>query len=225
MGIMTPVDKKVLSVPINECGEPLVDIKNTNNMQYGQPPECKETAKCYTMMRQSVYTKLLEAQSLLPGGLKFRLYEGLRSIEVQNFLFENELRRVKFLNPLLSDTKLHIEASKLISPVINLDGSKNIPPHSTGAAVDVEIIDCSGQVIDCGMEIKDWKKVPLELCFTDNDLLSDETRANKSMLSNVMKSAGFVNYPGEWWHWSYGDRYWAYNTGNSEAIYGTVVDV
>jgi len=37
-----------------------------------------------------------------------------------------------------------------------------------------------------------------------------------------MTVAGFVNYPTEWWHWSYGDRYWAYATHRSAAIYGPV---
>jgi hypothetical protein len=35
-------------------------------------------------------------------------------------------------------------------------------------------------------------------------------------------SAGLVNYPTEWWHWSYGDRYWALLTGADHAIYGPV---
>jgi hypothetical protein len=26
-----------------------------------------------------------------------------------------------------------------------------------------------------------------------------------------MQAHGFVNYPTEWWHFSYGDRYWAYH--------------
>jgi hypothetical protein len=29
-----------------------------------------------------------------------------------------------------------------------------------------------------------------------------------------------VNYPTEWWHWFYGDRYWAMSTGGSHARYG-----
>ena len=29
----------------------------------------------------------------------------------------------------------------------------------------------------------------------------------------VLSAAGLVNYPTEWWHWSYGDRYWALATG------------
>jgi zinc D-Ala-D-Ala dipeptidase len=29
-----------------------------------------------------------------------------------------------------------------------------------------------------------------------------------------------VNYPTEWWHWSYGDRYWAYQSGARAARFG-----
>ena len=35
-----------------------------------------------------------------------------------------------------------------------------------------------------------------------------------------MTATGFVNYPSEWWHWSYGDRYWAFIAGPSHARYG-----
>jgi D-alanyl-D-alanine dipeptidase len=35
-----------------------------------------------------------------------------------------------------------------------------------------------------------------------------------------MTGAGFVNYPYEWWHYSYGDRYWAFVKGTRPAIYG-----
>jgi D-alanyl-D-alanine dipeptidase len=35
-----------------------------------------------------------------------------------------------------------------------------------------------------------------------------------------MRATGFVNYPTEWWHWSYGDRYWAYALGKRIAFFG-----
>jgi D-alanyl-D-alanine dipeptidase len=38
------------------------------------------------------------------------------------------------------------------------------------------------------------------------------------LLVTAMTSVGFVNYAHEWWHYSYGDRYWAYAT-DSAAIY------
>ncbi|SED95789.1 D-ala-D-ala dipeptidase [Streptomyces sp. TLI_105] len=36
----------------------------------------------------------------------------------------------------------------------------------------------------------------------------------------MLTSTGLVNYPTEWWHWSYGDRYWAPATGAATAPYG-----
>ena len=36
-----------------------------------------------------------------------------------------------------------------------------------------------------------------------------------------MESAVLWNYPAEWWHWSYGDRYWAFQN-NGFAIYSAI---
>jgi D-alanyl-D-alanine dipeptidase len=47
-------------------------------------------------------------------------------------------------------------------------------------------------------------------------------RANRELLARVLRGAGLVNYPTEWWHWSYGDRYWALVTGAQAALYGPV---
>ena len=43
-------------------------------------------------------------------------------------------------------------------------------------------------------------------------------------LVRALTSAGLVNYPTEWWHWSYGDRYWAHVTGSPHALFGAVDD-
>ena len=43
-----------------------------------------------------------------------------------------------------------------------------------------------------------------------------------ALLADALGGAGFVNYPTEWWHWSFGDRYWAYLTGRHAARYGAV---
>ena len=47
-------------------------------------------------------------------------------------------------------------------------------------------------------------------------------RANRDLLASCLVAAGLVNYPTEWWHWSYGDRYWAFSTGSTAALYGPV---
>jgi D-alanyl-D-alanine dipeptidase len=40
------------------------------------------------------------------------------------------------------------------------------------------------------------------------------------ILADAMNAAGLVNYPAEWWHWSYGDRYWAFQASHGTALYG-----
>lgn len=58
------------------------------------------------------------------------------------------------------------------------------------------------------------------LCYTDHPDVPVHARNARTMLGNAMRRAGFVNYPTEWWHWSYGDRYWALLTGAPHAHYG-----
>lgn len=213
--------KTVASIPIRECGEPLVDIRKIGGLQYGPPPECPDTAPDYCLLRRAVYQKLLRVQQALPAGLSLRLYEGLRSLKVQAMLFAEEQARVRKRDPQLPEEQVHAAAAVLVSPVIHPDGTPNIPPHSTGAAVDIEIVDAGGKVIDFGMEVKDWIDVAPAFCATAYPALPAEAAANRLLLSMAMEREGFVNYVNEWWHYSYGDRYWASRTGQACAIYGS----
>ena len=52
--------------------------------------------------------------------------------------------------------------------------------------------------------------------------MTGQARAHRELLARVLGGAGLVNYPTEWWHWSYGDRYWALMTGAPAALYGLV---
>lgn len=213
---------EILNIPIVECHEPLVDLKDQQVLAYGPPPENPFTAPDYTKLRKTIFEKLCTAQHDLPTGWFFRVYEGFRSLKVQQMLFEEEYTRCYERDPNKKHTELFRETTRLISPVINLDGSTNIPPHNTGAAVDVEIIDANGQLVDMGMAIADWMHVNPDFCLTDCPLLSADTQKNRQILLNVMLAHDFVNYPMEWWHFSYGDRYWAYCKQKPNAFYGAL---
>ncbi|MBC5765869.1 M15 family metallopeptidase [Ramlibacter albus] len=209
-------------IPVAECGEPLVDIAREGGILYGPPPERPETEPDYRWVRRSVYDKLLRVQASLPAGLRLRLYEGLRSLPIQAWLFDEEKRRVAETHPHLTPEQVHERATILVAPPMQNDGKPNIPPHSTGGAVDVEIVDANGRVIDFGMEVKDWVDVASEYCETRHAHLTPEARANRLLLCEAMEREGFANYVREWWHYSYGDRYWAFRRGEPRAIYGPV---
>ena len=42
----------------------------------------------------------------------------------------------------------------------------------------------------------------------------------RDILGEAMDAAGFINYPAEWSHWSYGNRYWAFQRGHAATVYG-----
>lgn len=212
-------DPEILAIDIVECHEALIDIRNYKDILYGPPPECELTASCYTKMRQSVFEKLCKAQQDLPRGFRFRLYEGFRSIEVQGMLFEQEYQRVRERFKEMSAQECFHETTRLVSPVTNFDGTKNIPPHNTGAAIDIEIINDANELLDMGMAAKDWLEVNPDLCMTDCASLAAHAKENRKLLLDIMQAHGFVNYPTEWWHFSYGDRYWAYHKKAESAIY------
>jgi beta-lactamase class D len=47
---------------------------------------------------------------------------------------------------------------------------------------------------------------------------------NRHIMGTALQAAGFINYEREYWHWSYGDRRWAYYTHSPHAIYGSISD-
>lgn len=216
------VDPEILAIPIVECNESLVDLKNYTEMQYGEPPECTLTKDCYTKIRKTVFEKLCQAQQDLPNGWRFRLYEGFRSLEVQQLLFEQEFKRIVQAYPGEDPKQQFYKTTRLISPVNNFDGSQNIPAHNTGAAIDIEVINSEGHLVDMGMAVKDWAAVDPDLCLTDSQLITEKVRQNRQLFHKIMQTHGFINYPTEWWHFSYGDRYWAFYQPVKQAIYGSV---
>lgn len=216
------VRQNVLSVPIKEINEPMVDLKDQSTILFGPSPEIPNN-KDYTKIRKTVYEKLTLAQKLLPSNLKFCIYEGYRSLNLQEKLFNDRYQLLKNICPEWSYEQLFQETIRLISPLTNLDGSHNIPPHSTGGAIDIYLINKNGEAIDMGIHPKDWMKdVDGSLSQTDSSKVSKTAQKNRSIMSNALQSVGFVNYTAEYWHWSYGDRYWAYHSKESFALYNTV---
>lgn len=55
---------------------------------------------------------------------------------------------MKNLNKNWQHKDIFIETTKFVSPIINLDGSYNVPPHSTGAAIDVYLVNNLGEILD-----------------------------------------------------------------------------
>jgi D-alanyl-D-alanine dipeptidase len=215
-------DPLITAIPIVECNESLVDLRNQENIPFGPPPERPDNV-CYTKMRKSVYEKLCAAEKLLPVGMHFCLYEGWRSLKLQEELFDAMYENNQRSYPEMTANELYWETTKLISPVKLPDGTQNIPPHSTGGAIDVYLIDDEAQLLDMGLPLDKWSQdTGARLSQTDSLYISKEAKKNREIMSKALLEVGFINYPYEYWHWSYGDKYWAYHVNAPHALYGSV---
>ena len=90
------------------------------------------------------------------------------------------------------------------------------PPHATGGALDLTIVDAHGVELDMGTRI-DALVDASESNYYDESATLYET--NRKLFVEVMNFAGFTQLPTEWWHFSYGDQIWALEN-NSSAKYG-----
>ena len=222
--IVLIADPAVLAIPIHENHEPLVDLTKQKEIAFGPAPIVPNNTD-YTKIRKTIYDKLKQAQTTLPDGLKFCLYEGTRSLALQQEIFQGRYDLLRKANSKMTHEQLFTESTKFVSPVINLDGSKNIPPHSTGAAIDVYLIDKQGKVVDMGIHLDDtYQDITGVYCKTDSSVISEQAKAYRKIMGKALQAVGFVNYPTEYWHWSYGDRYWAHQTQQKYAIYGAALE-
>ncbi len=159
--------------------------------------------------------RLVDAAAALPADLRLTLNEGWRRPAVQTAFFEDYLRRLRDLRPDADEHTLHRLASRFISPPA-------FAPHTAGAAADVVLTTPEGVVLDVGCPIDATPEESQGRCYTDHPDVTGEAAALRRELVRALEGAGLVNYPTEWWHWSFGDRYWALVTRAPRALYGPV---
>ncbi len=204
-------DPRVAAIPVAECGEPLVDVRREGSLLVDTRKQ--DPSAAFAHLRKGVLQRLIEAQSLLPQDLRLLFVEGYRPPSLQRTYFEDYAAELRAAHPDWPADRIHSAASRYVSP-------PEIAPHSAGAAVDLTLAELSGRELDLGSRLNASPEDSEGACYTDAADISEEARANRETLGAVLTAAGLVNYPTEWWHWSFGDRYWALASGEVAALYG-----
>jgi zinc D-Ala-D-Ala dipeptidase len=203
-------DPRVTSIPVRECGDPLVAVRPGSRLVVDGPAADQGPA---ALVRSAVLDRLQDAAGRLPAGLRLALVEGYRPPAVQRALFEEYAASLRQAHPDWSPDRVHTAASRYLSP-------PDIAPHAAGSAVDVALVDAAGAHIDVGCPLNATPEESDGACYTDSPLVTGDALAARRTLADALAGAGLVNYPTEWWHWSYGDRYWAMVTGAPAALFG-----
>jgi D-alanyl-D-alanine dipeptidase len=200
-------DPAVTSVAVVDSGAPLVDTAGVVAFT-GDTDDAR-------FLRQPVLDRLADAAAALPRDLVLALNEGWRPPALQRSYFERYAARLAADRPGTDPAEVHRLASRFISP-------PEVAPHTAGAAVDVLLTTPEGVVLDVGCPLDASPEESGGRCYTAHPDVTGEAGALRGELVRAMSGAGLVNYPTEWWHWSWGDRYWARATGASYAVLGPV---
>ncbi len=230
------------TIPIAECHDPLVAIP-AGTFVFTEPHPYVALGAPYGaaapwMLRRRVLDALLQAQATLQRlrpGWRLKLFDAWRPLPVQAFMVWREFgiqaeRAGHSLAPYCTahelaqrDPALHAELAARVFEFWGLpsDDPRTPPPHSTGAAVDLTLVDASGHEVDMGCPIDETT----ERAYPDHfsHAATPALRAcheNRQLLDAAMRSAGFIRHANEWWHFSCGDQMWALAAGEPCAIYG-----
>lgn len=221
-------------VPLSETVQNLILLNTLDSKRIAVSSEYVQkglfNATNELFLRESAARRLAEAATLLQS-LKDTSYQLLvtdayRPLYIQSALFDEECLRVKRNQPGWSRDQIETEAQRYVS-IPSSDPTKP-SPHSTGGALDLTIIQGGVRI----------KMAPVDYCDNSfeysererSDYYENATdpegvifRDNRRLLYTVMTEGGFTNYPEEWWHYDFGDQFWAKISGNT-AIYSAAHD-
>ena len=111
-------------------------------------------------------------------GLKLKIFDGFRPIEVQQFMFD------KF--PSEDPNGGFISNPK-----------NGAIPHCRGVAIDLTLCDALGNELDMGTDFDEFS----DLAFHNCEKISANAQRNRLILLGLMTAAGFDFYRNEWWHY------------------------
>ncbi len=202
-------------VVIEENAEPLMEVRDSECLKVGL---IKKSYESSFFVRKTVAEKLYEVSKRLPTGIKLALIEGWRSIKSQQESWDSKFNKLKIENPEWSDEEIEKQVRLVMakpSPLAN---------HHCGGAVDVTLVYNDGTFVDMGspypgvaMSAEWYKKFKML-----SEEITEEQKTNRKILRDAMETEEFVWYPGEWWHYCFGDRMWAVYSNQEKCFYGPI---
>ncbi len=158
-------------------------------------------------LRSGVVARLQAARRRLPEGFDLVVLDAWRSTPFQAALREHYLRA---------------DAALSADYVAAADDPALRAGHTTGGAVDLTISWC-GKPLALGTDYDDFSALAHPAAF-EHPGADVHVRDLRRLLAAVMMSEGFAVYPAEWWHWSWGEQWWAAATGEAVALYDSVTE-
>lgn len=193
-------------------GEPLCQLDGLWHRVQVQPAYARLPGAlrgCW--LRRSAAERLLAAAAQQPDGYSLLVLDAWRPVRLQQALYDDFLARLRRENPRTTPWQLEKMCQEFVARP-RADALRPAP-HATGGAVDLTLC-LDGKPVEMGTAFDDFGLLARTAALECEPCPNPQARDNRRRLFWAMSEAGFVNYPGEWWHFCYGERLWAQVTGN-----------
>ncbi|MDR2573835.1 MAG: D-alanyl-D-alanine carboxypeptidase family protein [Desulfovibrio sp.] len=205
-----------LSVAVADNGEPMVkaDKYDANIVMKPGLPDMGDITGNDIYVRDTVARMLARAnEKLRAAGLNLIVAYGYRAPAVQEKYWRMSLARVRSEHPDWPKEQLDTAADAFAA-------DPAVAGHITGGCVDVSV-ERGGEPLDMGVDVDDISAAA-DVIRTFSDRISAEQMSNRMVLYQVMTEVGFMPFFGEYWHFMYGDREWAYFSGRRGSLYDKI---
>lgn len=165
-------------------------------------------------IRKTVYEKLKEAQKKLPAGCHFMVYEAYRPLKKQMVMWNDTMALLRKKYPAANEAEIVALTETFIANPYDGIGSG----HQACCAIDITLCDSQGVEVSMGTACQQFDPRSITPCPD----IPEQAKKNRGILVGALESVGLINYPAEWWHFSYGDHQWAFLMGNNEALFGPI---
>ncbi|MEK7672785.1 MAG: M15 family metallopeptidase [Patescibacteria group bacterium] len=213
-----------MAIPIFENGEPLEILNPSEFICHPLYFKNGHTDVSEIKLRSGLVANLRKVNEKLKQISKYQLkiYDGFRPVALQEKMYNQTYEKFKAERPELNEKEL-AELTNIYWAFPNRDPLAP-PPHNTGGAVDLTLVDEENNEIEMGTPVDDLTKKAFTNYFAYNaktEQNADLYHANRMLLKNAMEEFGFKNYPEEWWHFDCGNQEWASLGGGEKVIYGS----
>lgn len=164
-------------------------------------------------IRTELLTRLKKILIKLPDGYKFVIFDGFRSMETQQAIFDLIVQKI-----MTDDGLSHQEAfNKTCIFVTNpQEVDPDHVPHNSGGAIDLSLM-YQGEPLDMGTDFDetnersytDFFEREYDQIYQISEQRWNEIKKNRRLLVHCMAEQGFTNYESEWWHFDFGNHFWA----------------
>lgn len=161
-------------------------------------------------LRQTVAEMLENAAHSLEPAYKIAVVDAWRPFQRQVRIYQWMHANLMVAKPDISHAAARRMLCRFVAPI----DQKAPPGHTTGAAVDVNLLDSNGKLLDTVSPFKRLDGAPTFVFGLD-----PTAHDNRMVLVQAMLGAGFSNCRDEWWHYSYGDAGWAVRMDRKECCY------